>query len=218
MTLPGAPQRMTLAHLLEDIRRLPSSLTQLAYLANMRDPNTAIYSHQAIRERELRRQADRELRRLHEFVFRHWLNMRLEDQSADFDLHISGIPCDKATVVRTWMSCETYRAFIPASATQAERCLFLGNLEVLLDPAAERTEETSKGLSLLANGGKWLSVRQFSEYIGVPTRTVRLWAEQGEIPAVKIGRQWRFKRGDIDKWLETLGRRKNREECRQQRQ
>lgn len=193
---------MTLAHLLEDIRRLPSTLTQLAYLANMRDPNTAIYSHQAIPERELRRQADRDLRRLHESAFRHWLNMPLKVKSADFDLHISGIQCDKATVVCTWKSCETYRAFIPVSASHAERFLFLSDMEMVLDLAAGLKRKARGGLKLLGKRGEWLSVRQLSERIGVSARTLRLWAEQGVIPAIKIGRQWRFQQSDADEWVD----------------
>lgn len=203
MTPSGARQRIHLANLLEEIRRLPSILGQLAYLAGLRDPNTGTYSHQAIREHELRCQADRELRRLHETAFRHWLNMPLKDQSANFDLHISGIQCDKAIVVGTWKSCETYRAFIPASASHAERYLFLSDMEMALDLVAGLKEKARGGIKLLGKRDEWLSVRQLTERIGVSARTLRLWAEQGVIPAIKIGRQWRFHQSDADEWVDT---------------
>jgi len=32
---------------------------------------------------------------------------------------------------------------------------------------------------------------------------VCFWAECGEIPALKIGRQWRFREEEIRRWLET---------------
>ena len=38
--------------------------------------------------------------------------------------------------------------------------------------------------------------------IGIATRTVCLWAECDVIPALKLGRQWRFRRSDIARWLE----------------
>jgi excisionase family DNA binding protein len=37
-------------------------------------------------------------------------------------------------------------------------------------------------------------------------RTVSLWAECGEIPAFKVGRQWRFRRESITKWIEAIER------------
>lgn len=85
----GPHQPLCLAGLLADIRRLPTILGQLAYLAGLRDPNTGHYSHPAITKPTLRRQADHELQRLHESIFQHWLNLRLQEQMADFDLHIS---------------------------------------------------------------------------------------------------------------------------------
>src|SRR2546429_6262289 len=37
-----------------------------------------------------------------------------------------------------------------------------------------------------------LTTAAVSKWLGVSTRTVCLWAECKEIPAIKIGRQWRF--------------------------
>lgn len=50
-----------------------------------------------------------------------------------------------------------------------------------------------------------LTSREFAEVLGISTRTVRLWAELDEIPAVRIGRQWRFRASEIASWLD-LGR------------
>jgi excisionase family DNA binding protein len=41
-----------------------------------------------------------------------------------------------------------------------------------------------------------------SRWLGVATRTLCLWAECGEIPALKIGRQWRFRESELRQWLE----------------
>jgi len=45
------------------------------------------------------------------------------------------------------------------------------------------------------------TIKEASEFLRVPPRTLRLWAELGEIPAVKTGRQWRFRRRDLEEWL-----------------
>ena len=40
-----------------------------------------------------------------------------------------------------------------------------------------------------------------SKWLGVSTRTLCLWAECQEIPAIKIGRQWRFRESELASWL-----------------
>jgi excisionase family DNA binding protein len=40
-----------------------------------------------------------------------------------------------------------------------------------------------------------------SKWLGISTRTLCLWAECKEIPAIKIGRQWRFRESELVSWL-----------------
>ncbi|MDO8476060.1 MAG: helix-turn-helix domain-containing protein [Candidatus Rokubacteria bacterium] len=46
------------------------------------------------------------------------------------------------------------------------------------------------------------TVRQLAEYLSVNQRTVYRMAERGELPAFKVGDAWRFRRHDIDEWIE----------------
>jgi len=39
-------------------------------------------------------------------------------------------------------------------------------------------------------------------YLRVTPRTIYRLIRDGELPAVRIGRQWRFRRSDLDAWLE----------------
>lgn len=48
-----------------------------------------------------------------------------------------------------------------------------------------------------------LSTAAVARWFGISTRTVCLWAECGEIPAVKLGRQWRFREEELRRWLST---------------
>ncbi|HWF48609.1 MAG TPA: helix-turn-helix domain-containing protein [Bryobacteraceae bacterium] len=57
---------------------------------------------------------------------------------------------------------------------------------------------------------KFLSYRQpllttaaVAKWLGVAPRTVCLWAEYKEIPAIKIGRQWRFREAEVGEWLRS---------------
>ena len=49
---------------------------------------------------------------------------------------------------------------------------------------------------------KWLKIGQIANYLQISTEKVYKLAQQGKIPASKVGGQWRFKRRRIDDWLE----------------
>ncbi|MCW5892051.1 MAG: helix-turn-helix domain-containing protein [bacterium] len=50
--------------------------------------------------------------------------------------------------------------------------------------------------------GRAWTVRQVAEYLNVNERTVYRMAERGDLPAFKVGDAWRFRRQDIDAWIE----------------
>jgi excisionase family DNA binding protein len=49
----------------------------------------------------------------------------------------------------------------------------------------------------------FLTTEEVLEYLQVNLRTVYRLIKAGKIPAVRVGRQWRFRKGDIDAWLES---------------
>ena len=48
-----------------------------------------------------------------------------------------------------------------------------------------------------------LTLPEVAELLSVAERTVYLWAQQGRIPAFKLGSSWRFNKSDIEYWLES---------------
>ncbi len=46
-----------------------------------------------------------------------------------------------------------------------------------------------------------MTIEEVAEYLRVSERTVYDWANKGEIPCGKIGTAWRFKRSDIEAWV-----------------
>ncbi|HUV93473.1 MAG TPA: helix-turn-helix domain-containing protein [Anaerolineae bacterium] len=46
-----------------------------------------------------------------------------------------------------------------------------------------------------------LNVKQVAQYLQLKQSTIYAWAQNGKIPAIKIGRTWRFRRSDLDAWL-----------------
>ncbi len=49
--------------------------------------------------------------------------------------------------------------------------------------------------------GDILTIEEVAKYLRVSERTVYDWAQKGEIPAGKIGTVWRFKKSEIEKWV-----------------
>ncbi|MCL2763372.1 MAG: PTS sugar transporter subunit IIA [Treponema sp.] len=46
-----------------------------------------------------------------------------------------------------------------------------------------------------------LTIEEVAKYLRVSERTVYDWAQKGEIPSGKIGTAWRFKKSEIEQWV-----------------
>ena len=44
----------------------------------------------------------------------------------------------------------------------------------------------------------WIGIDEAAAYLAIPVRTLYLHAQQGRLPATKVGRTWRFKRSRLD--------------------
>lgn len=47
-----------------------------------------------------------------------------------------------------------------------------------------------------------LTIREVAEYLKLNEKTTYRLAAEGEIPGFKVGGAWRFRRLDIDQWIE----------------
>lgn len=56
----------------------------------------------------------------------------------------------------------------------------------------------------------FLTTEEVLEYLHVTQRTVYRLIKAGRIPAVRVGRQWRFRKQDVDRWLESQQGRSSR--------
>ena len=56
----------------------------------------------------------------------------------------------------------------------------------------------------------FLTTEEVLEYLQVNLRTVYRLIKAGKIPAVRVGRQWRFRKRDIDAWLDSQRPRSDR--------
>lgn len=50
----------------------------------------------------------------------------------------------------------------------------------------------------------YISIDEAAEYLGIKTVTLRNWIKKDpEIPAHKIGKLWKFKRSELDAWVQS---------------
>lgn len=47
-----------------------------------------------------------------------------------------------------------------------------------------------------------MTTREVAEYLRLAEATIYKLAQAGEIPAIKVGRAWRFRKDLIDEWFE----------------
>ena len=59
-----------------------------------------------------------------------------------------------------------------------------------------------------------MTVREVADYLNVNEKTVYRLAQRHELPAFKVAGAWRFKREDIDLWIERQKSATRREEAR----
>jgi len=65
--------------------------------------------------------------------------------------------------------------------------------------------EDTKNVVVEGAGAKednMLTIAQVAKYLKLHELTVRRLAREGEIPAFKVGRQWRIKKNLLEEWIE----------------
>jgi excisionase family DNA binding protein len=48
-----------------------------------------------------------------------------------------------------------------------------------------------------------LTVEEVAKYLKLKPQTVYKWAQTGQIPAAKFGKEWRFRKSILDDWINT---------------
>ena len=52
---------------------------------------------------------------------------------------------------------------------------------------------------------RWVSVSEIADHLGISKETVYRWTESKKIPAHKIGKKWKFKISEVDRWVRVGG-------------
>ena len=54
----------------------------------------------------------------------------------------------------------------------------------------------------MAMNERTLTIKELAKYLNVTERTIYNLLERRELPGFKVGANWRFRKEDIDKWIE----------------
>jgi excisionase family DNA binding protein len=47
-----------------------------------------------------------------------------------------------------------------------------------------------------------MTLEEVAEYLRLKPQTIYKWAQEKRIPAAKLGKEWRFRRSVLDRWLD----------------
>ena len=70
----------------------------------------------------------------------------------------------------------------------------------ILDYCILRESEKTK---MENNPERWVSMKEITAYLGINRDTVLNWIEKRGMPAVKVGRLWKFKISEVDAWMKA---------------
>lgn len=52
---------------------------------------------------------------------------------------------------------------------------------------------------------KWVSMDFITDYLDISRETILKWISLRDMPAHKVGRQWKFKVSEVDEWIRSGG-------------
>lgn len=50
---------------------------------------------------------------------------------------------------------------------------------------------------------KWVGIEEIALHLDVNKDTIRNWIKKTDIPAHRVGRQWKFKLSEVDEWVKS---------------
>ena len=52
---------------------------------------------------------------------------------------------------------------------------------------------------------RWYSLDEIAAHIGITRETCVKWIKEKSLPAYKVGKVWRFKVEEVDRWVKNMG-------------
>jgi hypothetical protein len=118
---------------IRDLTLIESSYGRLVYISGLRNSDTGRYEHFGFTNSASNLVASRNMKKIHEKLFREWVGFSLEKKKADIELYISGIvDVDRAELIDAWLRLTPYMNLVPASIPGPERHKHISDFEAIL--------------------------------------------------------------------------------------
>lgn len=114
------------------LAQVPTAFGRIVYLASLRNSNSGRYEHFGLAQVYSQEVADWAIRSSHASSFSQWLNYLLPEQKRDVEEYLFSLEDDRETILKTWASLSPYRNLLPTGAGEAEKQLFVSDLELIL--------------------------------------------------------------------------------------
>jgi hypothetical protein len=119
---------------IRDLSRIETFYGRLVYLAGLRNSDNGRYEHYGCSPgTPTSLMVSRNLKRIHETIFRDWIGLSLERKKADIELYIVTLDQgDRRLLVDCWLRLEPYKNLVPASFQGPERQRHISDFEAIL--------------------------------------------------------------------------------------
>ncbi len=115
------------------LSQIPTLFGRLEYLSTIRNPHTGRYEHFGLEQSFGAEQSDMTLRLSHERLFADWVAFPLEAQKRELQNYLSGREETAGEVIESWLRVKPFATWVPANTRNAERTLFLTDLDLLME-------------------------------------------------------------------------------------
>jgi hypothetical protein len=119
-------------HLELTLNCLPTSFSQLAFFASVRDPYNGRYLHEGWLSLESADKVHEVLRRLHQEVFELVLRLPVRLLCGELRRYLESLSESREETVRLWQELESYREMTPQGAPGLSRELFVSQMRTAL--------------------------------------------------------------------------------------
>jgi len=119
---------------IRDFSQIETAYGKLVYLAGLRNPDNGRYEHYGWTPGTPSSLiASRNLKKIHETIFRDWIGLSLEKKKADIELYIATVAQgDARQLVDAWLRLQPYLNLVPASVQGPERQRHISDFEAIL--------------------------------------------------------------------------------------
>lgn len=119
---------------IRDLAQIETFYGRLVYLAGLRNPDNGRYEHYGCSPGTPSSLiVGRNLKRVHETIFREWVGLSLEKKKADIELYIANVDQgDERSLVDAWLRLTPYKNLVPAAIQGPERQRHVSDFEAIL--------------------------------------------------------------------------------------